>query len=426
MPDVNLYQKSYEFAVSQDANDPLALYKTFFFTPDSNQIYLDGNSLGKLPLKTISLSKELVENQWGKQLIRSWNENWIDLPTVIGSKISKLVGANPDEIIVSDSTSVNLFKLVVASLKNIPGRKNIVTDDLNFPSDLYILEGVRDLLADNHQVQLVRIHLDEDDPEEKIIRAIDENTALVVLTHVAFKSGYRYDMQRITGAAHHKGATVLWDLSHSAGAVEIKLNHCQVDMAVGCTYKYLNGGPGAPAFLFVRKSLQDKVHSPVWGWFGDKQPFNFNLNYQSADSIQKFLCGTPPILSMSLILPGVEMILEAGIKSIENKSKKLSEFFLELFDQELAPLGFLLGSPRDPGSRGSHISIRHPQARAICQILIERYYNIPDFRSPDNIRLGFAPLYVSFMDILNTVNNIKSIILNEEHINFKIENNKVT
>ena len=198
MPESKQLQKSYEFAVSQDAHDHLAHYKSSFFSPQSNQIYLDGNSLGKLPLETILLSRELVEDQWGKKLIRSWNENWIDLPGIIGTKISKLVGAEPDEIIVSDSTSINLFKLMVAALKNIPERRNIVTDDLNFPSDLYILEGVCDLLSENHQVCRVQIKLNEDDPEEKIIRAIDKNTALVVLTHVAFKSGYRYDMQRIT------------------------------------------------------------------------------------------------------------------------------------------------------------------------------------------------------------------------------------
>ncbi len=213
MFETNQLQKFYEFAITQDAQDPLALYKSFFFSPESNQIYLDGNSLGKLPLKAISLSKEIIEVQWGKRLIRAWNDNWIELPDIIGAKISKLVGAEPGEIIVTDSTSINLFKLMVAALKNNPERKNIVTDDLNFPTDLYILEGVCDLLAQNHQVRLVQIKIGDDDPEEKIIRSINENTALVVLSHVAFKNGYRYDMQRITKAAHQHGARVLWDLS---------------------------------------------------------------------------------------------------------------------------------------------------------------------------------------------------------------------
>ena len=315
---------------------------------------------------------------------------------------------------------------MVAALKNKPGRRNIVTDDLNFPSDLYILEGVCNLLTENHQVCRIQININEDDPEEKIIRAIDENTALIVLTHVAFKSGYRYDMQRITSAAHNLGALVLWDLSHSTGAVEIQLNQCKADLAVGCTYKYLNGGPGAPAFLYVRRDLQETFNSPIWGWFGDKQPFEFNLNYHPAAGMQKYLCGTPPVLSLSLIQPGVDMILEAGITSIERKSKRLSEFFIELYDLELAPLGFKLGSPRDPNKRGSHISIQHPQAQAICQILIEKYNTIPDFRMPDNIRIGFAPLYISFVDIFHAVMNIKSIILNREYVNFISSNNKVT
>lgn len=422
----NQLQKFYEFAITQDARDPLAFYKLFFFSPESNQIYLDGNSLGKLPLKAISLSKEIIEDQWGKRLIRAWNDNWIELPDIIGAKISKLVGAEPDEIIVTDSTSINLFKLMIAALKNNPGRKNIVTDDLNFSSDLYILEGVCDMLAQNHQVCLVQVKINEDDPEEKIIRAIDENTALVVLTHVAFKSGYRYDMQRITDAAHNYGALVLWDLSHSTGAIGVQLNNCQVDMAVGCTYKYLNGGPGAPAFLYVRRDFQEMFNSPVWGWFGDKQPFEFKLNYQPAVGMQKFLCGTPPVLSMSLIQPGIEMILQAGIEPIERKSKQLSEFFIKLFDLELAQLGFKLGSPRDPDKRGSHISIQHSQAKAICEILIEKYNTIPDFRTPDNIRLGFAPLYISFLNIFQAVNNIKSIILNKECSNFVNSNHKVT
>ncbi len=197
-------------------------------------------------------------------------------------------------------------------------------------------------------------------------------------------------------------------------------------MAVGCTYKYLNGGPGAPAFLYVRKDLQEMFTSPVWGWFGDKQPFEFKLNYQPAAGMQKFLCGTPPVLSMSLIQPGIEMILQAGIEPIERKSKQLSEFFIKLFDLELAQLGFKLGSPRDPGKRGSHISIQHLQAKAICQILIEKYNTIPDFRMPDNIRLGFAPLYISFLDIFHAVNNIKSIILNKEYNYFVNSNHKVT
>ena len=426
MTDQNILNSLLKYATHQDQQDPLAEYKQYFYTPDSDLIYLDGNSLGKLPKTAIDRSKEIVKIQWGDRLIRSWNENWIELPQILGEKISILVGTLADEIIATDSTSVNLFKLIVSALQNKPGRKKIITDDTNFPSDVYILQGICKLLGDDHKIVVTQASFENYDPEENIIESIDDNTALVILSHVAFKSGYRYDMEKITLAAHKQGALILWDLSHSTGAIDIQLNNCNVDLAVGCTYKYLNGGPGSPAFLYVRKDLQDKIQSPIWGWFGEKNPFEFNLDYQPADGLSQFLVGTPPIISMGMLMPGLEIIIDAGISSIETKSKLLSDFFIELFDFELSEFGFKLGSPRNPDKRGSHISIQHPNAYAICQTLIEKYNVIPDFRKPDNIRIGIAPLYISFMDIYNTVQFIKSIVSENEFLNYSSTKFKVT
>ncbi len=426
MTDQNILNSLHKYATYQDQQDPLAKYKQYFYTSDSELIYLDGNSLGKLPKTAIDRSTEIVKIQWGDRLIRSWNENWIELPQLLGEKISILVGAQTDEIIVSDSTSLNLFKLMVSALQNKPGRKKIITDDSNFPSDVYILQGICKLLGDDHKIVVTQALFENYDPEENIIEAIDDNTALVILSHVAFKSGYRYDMEKITLAAHKQGALILWDLSHSTGAIDIQLNNCNVDLAVGCTYKYLNGGPGSPAFIYVRKDLQDKIQSPIWGWFGEKNPFEFNLDYQPAVGLSQFLIGTPPIISMGMMMPGLEITIEAGIRSIEMKSKLLSGFFIELFDLELSEFGFKLGSPRNPDKRGSHISIQHPNAYAICQNLIEKYNVVPDFRKPDNIRIGIAPLYISFMDIYNTVQIIKSIVSENEFLNYSSTKFKVT
>jgi kynureninase len=426
MIDKEIAKSLYDYAIIQDQQDPLAQFRHSFYNLEPDLIYLDGNSLGKLPKAAIDLSEELVKNQWGNRLIRSWNENWIDLPHLLGKKISTLVGACPDEIVVTDSTSVNLFKLIVAALNNQPGKNKILTDDINFPTDIYILQGIIKMLGDQHKIVVAQSSFENCNPEEVIIESIDDNTALIILSHVVFKSGYRYDMEKITKAAHQCGALILWDLSHSTGAINVNLNKCNVDMAVGCTYKYLNGGPGSPAFLYVRKDLQDEIQSPIWGWFGEKNPFDFNLVYQPAIGMNQFLVGTPPVISMAMILPGIDMVIEAGISSLEKKSKLLSDYFIKLFDLELVRFDFKLGSPRNPNKRGSHVSIQHPDAYAISQILIEKYHTIPDFRKPDNIRIGISPLYISFMDIYTTVQFLKSIMLENEFHNFSSKNSKVT
>lgn len=404
------FQPGREFARSLDSADEIRHFRHEFLISDPDLIYMDGNSLGRLPQKTGERLEHLVSGEWGDRLIRSWGEGWFDAPLRIGDKIGRLVGAATGQVAVSDSTSVNLFKLVLSALSLRLERTKIVTDDMNFPSDLYILQGCVKLLGNRHTLQVIPSQDSITPNLDSLYQAIDQDTALVTLSHVAFKSGYMYDAAEIARRAHAAGALVLWDLSHSAGAVPVALDEWRADLAIGCTYKYLNGGPGAPAFLYVRRGLQDKALSPIWGWFGDKKPFAFDLDYVPAGGIQRFLCGTPPVLSMLAVEPGVDLLLEAGIERLRRKSMALSSYLIDLFDTALAPLGFTLGSPRLVESRGSHISIRHPQGYRINRALIDEMNVLPDFREPDNIRLGLAPLYTSFEDVYETVERICRVI----------------
>jgi kynureninase len=292
-----------------------------------------------------------------------------------------------------------------------PDRKRIVTDTFNFPSDLYILQGIVNLLGSRHEIIRIGAQDDNITPDLAALEsAIDEDTALVTLSHVTFKSGYLYDMAHITELAHRKGALVLWDLSHSAGAVPIELDNCGVDFALGCTYKYLNGGPGAPAFLYVNKRIQNNAISPIWGWWGQNQPFDFDLDYEPAPGVQRFLIGTAPMLSMLAMEAALTPLLEAGVEALRAKSILMTDYTSYLTDRLLAPLGFSLGSPRDSARRGSHISIRHPEGYRINRAMIEEVNVIPDFRAPDNIRLGFAPLYISFTEIWEGFDRIRRVV----------------
>ena len=360
-----------EFARQLDAADELASFRDAFVLSDPDLIYLDGNSLGRLPRKTVERMRAVVEQEWGTDLIRGWNAGWYEAPGRIGDKIGRLLGAGSGQVVVSDSTSVNLFKLVMAALVARPDRKRIVSSVLNFPSDLYILQGCARLTGNQHHLYLapsddgIALRL------ETLLDAIDEQTALVTLSHVAFKSGFMHDAAEVTAWAHRKGALVLWDLSHSAGAVPIQLDNWNVDLAVGCTYKYLNGGPGAPAYLYVRRDLQTALQSPIWGWFGQRAPFDFDLDYEAAEGIVRFLAGTPPMLSLLAMEPALDLALEAGIERIRLKSVRLTSYLVYLMDAVLAPLGFALGSPRDPERRGSHVSVRHPEGYRINRALIE-------------------------------------------------------
>lgn len=420
-----------EFANQLDEKDVLSDFrKQFYFAGDTNNIYLDGNSLGRLPLKTKTLIADVVEKQWGTDLIESWNKNWYTKSVELGNKIAQIIGASNGEVIVSDSTSVNLYKLAKAALKFQKGKFQIVSDVFNFPTDLYILQGIIQECGNNYELILARqkdeISIDLDDLKSKIT----EKTALVVLSLVAFKSAFLYNSGEITKWAHEKGALILWDLSHAVGVVPIELNITNADLAVGCTYKYLNGGPGSPAFLYVRKDLQEKLSTPIQGWFGEENPFEFKLNYCPAPGIKKFLSGTPPVISQMAIEPGLDITIEAGIENIHSKSILQTEYFIYLTIEILSKYGFKIGSPLDYKQRGSHVSLQHSEAYRICQSLIQpkksNFKVIPDFREPDNIRFGFTPLYTTFTEIWQTVERIKTIVETYEFEQFSNERKLVT
>lgn len=415
-----------EHARELDRQDELAPFRSRFVVTEPNLIYLDGNSLGRLPLATVGAVQSVVTHQWGDRLIRSWNEGWIDAPARIGGKIARLIGARTDEVTIADSTSVNLYKLALAALRARPERRKIVTDDLNFPSDVYILQGICDLLGPGYRVEVVPSRDGIHGPMDALAAALDSDTALVTLSHTVFKSAYTYDMAALTAQAHAAGALVLWDLSHAAGAVPVDLNGANADLAVGCTYKYLNGGPGAPAFLYVRRDLQDVLVNPLQGWMGQADMFNFDLAYTPAPGLRRFLSGTPPILAVAAVEPGVDLLLEAGMERLRAKSVAQTEYLVALWEQELAPLGFSMNSPRDADRRGSHISLGHADAWRIDQAMIHRADVLPDFRAPDNIRLGIAPIYTSFEDLFTAVQRMREIVVSGHHAHFSATATDVT
>ena len=383
-----------------DVQDPLAAFRAAFALPHG-VIYLDGNSLGALPRATAAKMADTVTREWGQDLIRSWNSaDWIGAPQRVGGKIAGLIGAKAHEVVVADSTSVNLFKLLVAGVRANPGRTVILTEPGNFPTDLYVAQGVVELMPEI----VVRTA-----PRERMIEAMDADVAVVMLTHVHYKSGERFDMAAISAAARAKGALVLWDLSHSVGAVEIDLNGAGADLAVGCGYKYLNGGPGAPAFLFVAERWQDQLASPLSGWMGHAAPFAFDDAYAPAPGIDRFLCGTPPILSLAALEVGVDITQSADPAALTAKSQRLTSLFIDLVENRCAGLGLTLATPRDPDQRGSHVAFTHSQAYPVMQALIARGV-IGDFRAPDILRFGFTPLYLSHEDVWNAVEILQEIL----------------
>ncbi len=415
-----------DYALELDRQDELAHFRDEFVIEDPDLIYLDGNSLGRLPKRTARRMREVIEKEWGERLIRGWGEGWFTAPQRIGAKIAQLVGARADEVIVADSTSVNLFKLYLAALQARPGRRKVVTDDLNFPSDVYLLQGAVKLAGPNYQLQITHSTDGLIVPTDALAEAIDENTALVTLTHTAFKSGFVYDMSAITETAHRAGALMLWDLCHSVGAMPLDLHAANVDMAVGCTYKYLNGGPGAPAFLYIRRDLQEQWLNPIWGWFGQKAQFDMKLDYEPGPGLQRFLAGTPTMLSLAAIEPAVDLLLEAGVERLRAKSVRQTEYLIALWEELLAPLGVTLNSPRDAVMRGSHVSLGHPEGLRIDLALIHDMKVIPDFRYPDNIRLGLAPLYTSFAEIHEGILRLRRVIVERVYERYPTDRPEVT
>ena len=404
-----------EHAAALDAADPLARFRDRFVFADDERIYLDGNSLGRLPKATRDRLRDLVE-EWGERLVSGWPE-WIDAPARVGDALARgVLGARPGEVIVSDSTTVNLFKLCSAALDayRLSAQGALVTDRDNFPTDRYVLEG----LAEHRGLQLRLIDADPiagPQPADLEPALADGAVALVVLSQVSYRSGALADVHGLTDLARRHDAHVVWDLSHSVGAVPIDLRGDGVEPAVGCTYKYLNAGPGAPAFLYAAEEVQPRLRSPIWGWFGQRDQFAMERSYDPVDGIGRFLAGTPPVLDLAAVEEGVELTAEAGIDRLREKSVALCELIVELHDAVLAPLGFELGSPRDPARRGSHVSLRHPDAWPICRALIERARVIPDFRGPDSIRLGVAPLYTRFVDVWDAIDRLRGIVERGEH-----------
>ena len=378
-----------------DATDPLAPLRSRFVLPDG-VIYLDGNSLGALPRATAGAIADATGRQWGDRLIRSWNEGWIDAPQRIGAMIAPLIGAAADEVIVGDSTSANLFKLLVAALRIDPKRRTIVSERGNFPTDLHIAEGAIGCVEGARLNAVAR---------DAIVAALGDDTAVLLLTHVHYKSGERFDMDALTAAAHAAGALVLWDLSHSTGAVAVDLTGAHADLAVGCTYKYLNGGPGAPAFLYVAERWQDRLASPLSGWMGHAEPFAFADAYAPAPGMTRWLAGTPPILAMTALEAGLAIWRDVDPDAVWAKSAALFDILAAAGDG----LGLECITPRDPAARGSHISFRHADAHAITQALIARGV-IGDFRDPDVLRLGLTPLYLSHEDVRRAGEILREVI----------------
>ncbi|GAA2390841.1 kynureninase [Dactylosporangium salmoneum] len=413
---------SRQYAETLDAQDPIGHYRARFYIPDTELVYFDGNSLGRLPLATRERLREAIDREWGHDLIRGW-DTWIDLARSVGDLLAaSVLHVSPGEVVLSDSTSVNLYKLAAAALDARPGRRVIVTDDDNFPTDRYVLEG----LAATYDLELrvVAADIDEGVDPDRVAAALDDDVALVCLSHVAYRSCAIADMVAITTAAHRVGALTLWDLCHSAGSVRVPLREAGADLAVGCTYKYLNAGPGAPAFLFVREDLQRELGQPIWGWFGRRDQFAMAPGYVPADSIDRFLVGTPPVLGGYAALEGARITAEAGIDALAEKGARLTQYAIRL-QQEWLGTSLALASPADPARRGSHVAFRAPEAWQICQAL-KAAGVIPDFRTPERLRIGLAPLYTRFVDVHEGMTRLRDVVESGTYARYPAQLGRVT
>lgn len=394
---------SRQTCIDRDVADPLGGARTRFSLPEG-VIYLDGNSLGALPAAAAAAVRQAVEGQWGQDLIASWNTHgWITLPQQVGGKIARLIGATADEVVAADSVSVNLFKLAAAAVGARPGRPVVLTEAGDFPTDLYILQGLTGMRPD---VELRVV------APGGIEAALDDRTAVVLLSHVHYRSGAVRDMARLSAAIRAAGALSLWDLSHSAGVLDVDLNRDGADLAAGCGYKYLNGGPGAPAYLFVAKRHQAGLRNPLSGWMGHARPFDFVDDYAPAPGIDRWLCGTPPILSLTALDAALDAFDGVDMARVRARAGALGDLFIERVEARCADRGLALASPREASTRGGQVSFRHPQGWAVMKNLIARGV-IGDFRSPDVIRFGFAPLYVRQVDVWDAVEILGEILDSE-------------
>jgi kynureninase len=411
------------FAEQQDAADPLAAFRDRFAWDDPSLIYLDGNSLGMLPLATADRIADVVRRQWGGGLVRSWRD-WVDLPARAGDLLGgRLLGAAPGQVLVCDSTTVNLYKLARAALDARPGRRAVVTGDDNFPTDRYVLAGVA--AERGAELRLLPTDMDTGVTAGSLAAVLDDDVALVSLSHVAYRSGALADMAALTELVHGRGALVLWDLCHAAGAVPVELDASGADLAVGCTYKYLNAGPGAPAFLYVSAALQERLRQPVQGWFGQRDQFEMGPAYDPVPGIGRFAAGTPDIIGTAAVEEGARLLGEAGIGRLREKGIRLTGYLIGLADAWLAPLGFELASPRDPARRGSHVTLRHPEAWRICQALIQAGV-IGDYRTPDRLRLGPVPVTTRYTDVWDAVAAIRRVTEDKVYESFPAGRARVT
>lgn len=393
-----------------DRADELGGLREQFDLPEGT-IYLDGNSLGAMPKNALARAQEVIRDEWGSDLINSWNTaDWWNLPTRLGDKLAAVVGADAGEVVVTDTTSINLFKVLAAAVRiqraAHPDKKVIVAERDSFPTDLYVIQGFIESFEQGYTLRLI------DHPDELKTAVTDETTA-VVLSHVNYRTGYLYDMQAVNDLIHDSGALVVWDLCHSAGAVPVKLKATDSDFAISCTYKYLNGGPGSPAALWVHPRHMNEFSQPLSGWWGHESPFAMTPEYTAADGIRRYLCGTQPIISMSLVACGLDIFLKTDMQTVRLKSLALTDLFIQLVAQECPGHDLTLVTPEEHTYRGSHVSFRHPQGYAIVQALIARGV-IGDYREPEVMRFGVTPLYVSHVDIWHAVQHLKSVLLNRE------------
>ncbi|MGY1814886.1 kynureninase [Blastococcus sp. SYSU D00820] len=410
-------------AQARDAIDPLAGFRGRFAGVDDGVLYLDGNSLGRMPVDTPAALARVAEEQWARGLVGSWS-SWISRAVEVGDLIGTgVLGARPGEVLVSDSTSVDLYKLLVAAVDARPDRDVVVVSADDFPTDRYIAAGVA--RARGLTLRQVAADVDEGLSPDALAAVLDERVAVVVLSAVAYRSGALPDLAAVTRLVHDAGALVLWDLSHAAGAVPVELAAIGADLAVGCTYKYLNGGPGAPAFLYVRRDLQEQLRQPIWGWFGQRDQFAMGPDYDPVPGIERFAVGTPPVLAMAAVEVGAALVAEAGIDRLAGKGRELTALLVALADAWLAPSGVRLASPRDPARRGAHVSLTHPQAWQLTQALVERGV-VPDHRTPHRVRLGPAPLYTRFVDVWDAMDRFRQVLADGAHEAYPAEPARVT
>jgi kynureninase len=420
---VTTFSADRSYAQALDAADQLAPFRDRFVRHDRELIYLDGNSLGQLPVRTQARIAEVVDQEWGVGLVRSWNK-WIQLPRQAGDMLGDhLVGAAAGQVVVCDSVTVNLYKLAWAALDARPGRDVFITDDDNFPTDRYVLEGIA--AQRGCELRLIHTDIDHGISEQALTEALDERVALVSLSHVAYRSAALADMTRLTELVHRAGALALWDLSHSVGSVPVELDSSGADLAVGCTYKYVNGGPGAPGFLYVREDLQSLIRQPIWGWFGQHDQFAMGPRYDPAPGIDAFLTGTPNIVGTVAVEEGARLLGEAGITALRAKSIELTSYLIALAEEWLAPLGFTIASPRDSARRGGHVSLRHDDAWQISQALIKANV-VGDYRTPDRLRLCPVPISTGFTEVWEAMDRLRDITASKSYADLPTEQPRVS